>query len=341
LALTLICWPPGPYDDSTSKYPKSPMARAQNLDLYSNMDITPKVIQNVQRFYHLLEPRGGLEGLSMLGQVNIVNFADIFLSTRLGVRPLWPWPSQLRYALDLFHDLVLDPQAFQLSLVIGKGFTVVKNAPLREILSLAGRVTVAIDLHHRKAPMAPPIWELCPGRNAVQHQLCSLDPPSDPDPPHEDVITNMVRLALIIYSDFVLFPISDSTSIRPRLAYDLRKALVVLQPGWTISPPERELVTWCTTMGAMASHGTVHQEWYVPRLAQALYDDPRLLDWILFQTLMSHFLWWDDVLQPRCWDVWSEAVRSLQAGQAGQPEQFEQSQSTKLGGDGTVPNTML
>lgn len=73
LALTLICWPPGPYNETVSQYPESPMARAQNLDLYSNMEITPKVIQNVQWFYRLLELRGGLEGLSMLGQVNIVN----------------------------------------------------------------------------------------------------------------------------------------------------------------------------------------------------------------------------------------------------------------------------
>jgi hypothetical protein len=50
-------------------------------------------------------------------------------------------------------------------------------------------------------------------------------------------------------------------------------------------------------MGAMASESTVHQEWYIPRLAQALREDQRLLDWILFQTLMDHFLWWDCVLQ--------------------------------------------
>lgn len=67
----------------------------------------------------------------------------------------------------------------------------------------------------------------------------------------------------------------------------------------------------CITMGAMASESTVHQEWYIPRLAQALREDQRLLDWTLFQTLMDHFLWWDYVLRPRCWEVWSEAARML------------------------------
>lgn len=209
---------------------------------------------------------------------------------------------------------MLDPHAFQLSLVTGHGFSVVKNVQLRAIWTLAGRATLALDLYHRKAPFAPQVWELCPARNAVQHHLCSLDPPSHADLSHDDAIDDVVRLALLIYSDFVLFPISDATSIKPRLAYDLRTALVSLESRWVLSAAERELVTWCTTMGAMASFATVHQELYIARLAQALHDDPRLLDWILFQTLMSHFLWWDHVLQPRCWEVWVAATRSLKPG---------------------------
>ena len=133
-------------------------------------------------------------------------------------------------------------------------------------------------------------------------------------PSHDDSIYNIVRLATLIYSDLVLFPLGDSISIKPRLAYDLRKALEFLLAGNdTMSQEENDLITWCTTMGAIAAYGSVHQEWYVERLALALREDDHLVDWILFQTLMSHYLWWDHVLQPRCRDVWSEAIQMIQA----------------------------
>ncbi|OAP59845.1 hypothetical protein AYL99_04847 [Fonsecaea erecta] len=311
-ALILVTWPAGTHEEGPSKYPVSPMARGQNLHLFNNMILTPGRIQQIQRFYHILEPLGGLEGLSTLDHLQVFSFADAFVSSRLGVRPLWPWPNKLHHALDAFDDLVLDPRAFQLSLVMGRGFSCVKDARLRRLLMLACRTTLAIDLYHRKCPTAPSMRELCMARNAVQHQLCALDPPSDLVPSHDDSLYNMVRLAALIYSDLVIFPLGESVSVKSQLAYDLRKALELFFTGETLeAKAERELTLWCLIMGTMASYGTVHQEWYVAQLGCTLREDGRLLDWILFQTLMSHFLWWDHVLQPRCWDVWNEAAPSV------------------------------
>ena len=238
------------------------------------------------------------------------------VAVRLGVRPFWPWPPQLLYAVDLFKDLVLDPHAFQVSLILGKGFSFVHHPDLQQTLSLACRAIVGIDLYHRNAPTAPKIWEICPVRNAVMHRLCSLDPPPNSNSSRSDATYNIVRLSALIFGDFVLFPIPDSTSVKPRLVYDLRKALEAFFQGSPASRQERDLVTWCTAMGAMASHSTVHKEWYTGHLNSILRDDPRLLDWILFQTLMGHFLWWDFVLYPRCWDIWSEAVQLLASEQS-------------------------
>ncbi len=165
--------------------------------------------------------------------------------------------------------------------------------------------------------MAPKIWDISMVRTALQNQLCSLDPPTSLVSSHDDWLYDVVRLAALIYSDLVLFPISDTVSIKPRLAYDLRKALEFLQSRDNVdNQEENELILWCTTMGGVAAYGTVHQDCYIERLTMALREDGRLLDWILFQTLMSHYLWWDYVLQPRCWDVWSEAVQVVQPGRS-------------------------
>ncbi|EXJ69144.1 uncharacterized protein A1O5_08079 [Cladophialophora psammophila CBS 110553] len=314
LALLLVTWPAGIHEDAPSKYPVSPMATAQNLHLFNNMELTPGRIQQIQRLYRVLEPLGGLDGLSTPDHLHVFSFADTFVSSRLGVRPLWPWPKNLHDAFEAFNNLVLDPDAFQLSLVMGRGFSCVKNAQLLRLLMLACRATLAVDLYQRRVPAAPTIREICTVRNAVQHQLCSLDPPPDLVPSHDDSLYNMVRLATLIYSDLVLFPLGESVSVKSQLAYDLRKALELLFTGVPLkAQAECELTIWCLTMGTMASSETVHREWYVEQLGRSLREDRRLLDWILFQTLMSHFLWWDHVLQPRCWDGWNEAAQSIQA----------------------------
>ena len=167
-----------------------------------------------------------------------------------------------------------------------------------------------MDLYHRRAASAPKLWELTKVRNAIQHALCSLDPPTGLLPTHEDLLYDIVRLATLIYSDLVLFPLGECVLLR--LAYDLRKALELLSTGDGLqSRTQKELVLWCIAMGAMGSYGNVHQEWYVEQFSRAVREDERLSDWSLFQTLMSHYLWWKHVLQPRCLDVWSESVQLL------------------------------
>ena len=246
-------------------------------------------------------------------RTNLVCSADAFISSRLSVRPIWHWPKALRYHFDAFKDLVLDPHAFQLSLMLGRGFSCLKSREYHGILMLACRTTLALDLYHREVPVAPKIWEIAMVRVALQNQLCNLDPPTGLVPSHEDRLYDVVRLAALIYSDLVLFPIPDSGGIKPRLAYDLRKALELLDTrDIAHDQDESEIILWCTTMGAMAAYGSVHQECFVEKLTVALRNDERLQDWILFQTLMSQYLWWEYVLQPRCRDVWREAVQVVQ-----------------------------
>jgi hypothetical protein len=73
LALTLMIWPAGTYDASTSTYPVSPLTYGQNLDFFSNMNLGPTVIQHIHKFYRLLDTRGGIDGLAQVGQKHIVS----------------------------------------------------------------------------------------------------------------------------------------------------------------------------------------------------------------------------------------------------------------------------
>jgi hypothetical protein len=73
LASTLTIWPASTYDASTSRYPVSPLTYGQNLDFFSNMNLSSTVIQHIHNFYRLLETRGGIDGLAQVCQKQIVS----------------------------------------------------------------------------------------------------------------------------------------------------------------------------------------------------------------------------------------------------------------------------
>jgi hypothetical protein len=70
VALFLVVFTAGDYDGHVSKYPASPLAKAQSLHLYTNMEVTPGRILHIQRISRLLDTRGGLDGVSQNGWVN-------------------------------------------------------------------------------------------------------------------------------------------------------------------------------------------------------------------------------------------------------------------------------
>ncbi len=63
-ALFMVAFPPGEYEEFDHKYPRSPLATSQSLHRYSNLDLTPSRIQQIQNLSRLLETRGGLEGVA-------------------------------------------------------------------------------------------------------------------------------------------------------------------------------------------------------------------------------------------------------------------------------------
>jgi hypothetical protein len=245
---------------------------------------------------------------------------DVFVSTRLDIRPLWHWPASLKHLFESFDYLMLQEPVSPLASLLGRGFLQLAHAELLSVLMLASRATVAVDLYHRQTPHAPHLWDICKVRSAVQHRLCALEPPLClTDASYDELVHDGVRLAALIYSDLVLFPLECTKTIKPRLAYDLRKTLEALfKKDEFDGQQERDVITWCVTMGALAAFETVHQDWYLSQLSKIMSVDERVLAWVSFQALMSHFLWWDYVLQPRLWDVWLEC-RKL-AGPLGMDE---------------------
>jgi hypothetical protein len=162
--------------------------------------------------------------------------------------------------------------------------------------------TADLDAFHFGRPGALPEWELALRRNYAQHRLYSL-------PRLGDVHHLIGRLALLIYSDFVLFPIPPGPGVRPRLSSQLHDLIRYGQQGTELLEPD--FLTWATIMGAMASLGTRLETWYVGMSSVSLALHAVQEDWSALKRLVKKFLWWDHVLDPRLLYLWQHARMTL------------------------------
>ncbi len=200
----------------------------------------------------------------------------------------------------------MDHQALQLSDCLGTSFTCIEDYGLREALSMASTVTVALDQYNRKGPDSPSIWDLARARNVTQWLLCCLKQSSSYELSTHSGLHNACRLATLIYSDIILFPIPISNTIKVRLAGDLRTALDSYKLLRNQDCKCTDLLTWMVVMGGIAAISTIHRHWYVGLLSLRLAAGPST--WDHFKALLSRFLWWQYVLDLPGRSLWDEAM---------------------------------
>jgi len=241
----------------------------------------------------------------------VIISADTIVSTRLGVRPGWKWPAALPESLRRSGEHVLDQNAVELMQIMGSGFSEVHHPGMRHALLLMCELTVALDHCHRGGSTAPATWNVARMRVAVQHRFCSFDPISPDQTNFAEVQFELCRLSALIFSDLVLFPIPEPSSIKSRLLYDLSRILdkcdihenrPSAKPGsvassWHLSA-NRDFLAWCVMIGAAAAstYSTVFQSRYINRLERLIRLDERLRSWDFYKGLVTKYLWWDYVL---------------------------------------------
>lgn len=176
---------------------------------------------------------------------------------------------------------------------------------LLDVLDLMIVVTHAVDNYHQGHHPMPALLDIIRARNAVQHRLLSLISPSFATPVELATFTTC-RLAAMIYSEMVLFPMPLIAGVKPRLAYMLRKAL-----GSDVQIPETSSMTqlrlWMVIFGAIAAKGTENRLWYIERLSSLMtvIDSKEYSD---FVRTMKRYLWWDYACQEPALAAWSEAL---------------------------------
>jgi hypothetical protein len=205
----------------------------------------------------------------------------------------------------------MDMEALRLSQTLGQGFNVLSQNDLQKdlvkILESMTEITVALDHNQRGGRYAPSLSDVVAARTATQHRLLSLAPPSSGIPESDECIYNATRVAALIYSDMVLFPLPPASAIKPKLADMLRRALdcCTLQSCWGWHP---SLMLWAIVLGGIAASSTSHRHWYASRL-YTLSTELGLYSWELTKEILSSFLWWDYVCDQPAKKLWHESYQ--------------------------------
>ncbi|KAI1607917.1 hypothetical protein EDD37DRAFT_670367 [Exophiala viscosa] len=289
-------------------HPPSPLASAQNLHVYGNMVADE---QHTQAILLLIKQKGGLEAFELFGMADTMALCDLYFSTKHICRPAFSLrrpPQSL--VVDGKH--VLDSRAIELDSELGTGFRYFRSnstsCELLEVLQSFSEVTNALDHHARGGSTAPELVDLIEARNASQHRLLSNLPERVDLTDAESCVQQATRLATLIFSDMVVFPLPPTQRVKPRLARNLIDILEAcdLLRCWDL---HGQVLMWALTLGAIAASFTPERIWYVDQLKYrcSVWSVDELP---LLESICSKFLWWGEVCGGPVLTLWSE----VQAG---------------------------
>lgn len=192
----------------------------------------------------------------------------------------------------------MDEEAVRLYTDLGAGFKYLdimqQVCPgFLEVLEMMCEVTTALDQYSRNATGAPDIADLLKARNTVQHALLSAASRGSGSDSRRTIYEKLCRLAALIFSDMVIFPIPPAQGLKSRLAKMLQSTLerVDQEPATSI---HSRLLVWITMMGAIASASTAYHCWYLQRLHSQLLQ-LKLTSWRDLRELCAKHLWWSPV----------------------------------------------
>jgi hypothetical protein len=167
------------------------------------------------------------------------------------------------------------------------------------------------------------------GRNETQHELLS-HPTSQYEPGrpgtdeerlyhtdarHQQALSELTRLAAVIFSDMVLFPLAWSACVKPRMASRMRKIMLFSgirgggHPSHPTSQSHTRLLLWILWFGNFGAFRSNDQEWLETELRNHIifmYGEKRAADDLdKAQEVLRGFLWCEQICGPPGLDLWS------------------------------------
>ena len=198
---------------------------------------------------------------------------------------------------------------------LGQGFVVLhrilkpdKVVHLYPVLCRLSDYTLAVDDYVEGRSEAQSLGCIAAERNFVQHSLMSLVPEEQATGEQQDPIYDLCRLAAMIYSLIVVFPLPVQTAPFSKLARQVKEQMShpAVHARWSESP---QLMLWITFMAAIASIGINERSWYVSTLDR-LVSRLGIGSWTEVKGLLLDFLWYGSISDVDGADLWKEVQQS-------------------------------
>jgi hypothetical protein len=177
---------------------------------------------------------------------------------------------------------------------------------LLSVLQNMSLICVALERPEACESNSSAFNDLIRTRNTVQHRLLSL-PRRDFILIVDHAVFEACRLAAMIFSDLVIFPLPSATKVRSRLAGMLRRTLERIAIDYKRNV-HGQVLLWTVVVGAAAASDLEeHQSWYRSTLRQYC-DTLEVQEWQDLHSIMKRHLWFGQVCNIPAQRLWSQAI---------------------------------
>lgn len=329
---------------------ESPLARAQMLHFYGRLN---QEAAHMSALRTLIAHNNGTTSIELPGLAGAVELGDILNSTITHRRPCVDVPQPITPAVRPFlaldrrdDDAAAAGGSSLLSALGGKMVGVLlpegrQSGALLDGMVMCRAVVGALDAFvvsqarglgkgREKGKAEITLTDLTISRNAAHYAILSLAPANALWGP-QFALYEAMRVGMLVFSDFVLFPLPETTGVRRRYVRGLREAVEALEVGfkggWAAGGEVLGVVGWCVMMGALAAEGEGEHgvglweceeersgegdvAFFVGRV-KTNFGMLGASTWTEVHALLARWLWWDWLLGERGMALWEAKRRHV------------------------------
>ncbi|OCT44561.1 hypothetical protein CLCR_05640 [Cladophialophora carrionii] len=293
-----------------------PMLKSlQWLDVYGLLSDHPIHAAGLMQ---LIKLRGGLHEIRTPGIAATVFFFGILNASKHLTSPLFPFVPLVEDAepnQTLWSLLGTSPSELRDEFVFGGLSDLGLTNEMAMVMVAMQRYGQSVQLFVDGALADLDLARFCDKRNLIQHTLLSLPPQEDlPASDAPRPIYEPTRLAMLIYSLTVIFPLPHQAAPIALLVERLRSALrgTDMRTSWSSSHQVRRLLVWILFIGGIAARDMPDdRSWFVALLRRLTTTGNRLNKYEhLKREVLNRILWLDRSCDAAGRVLWTEILCS-------------------------------
>jgi hypothetical protein len=179
---------------------------------------------------------------------------------------------------------------------------------LAEVFQAMNTYTSVLEAYHEGLILEPNMCKIIDQRNLIQYRLMSL--PSAVQLGDIAISRNSVyevcRIAGIIFSVGVIFPLPGQSSPLPSLAKQLKQELENSHFNlFQHSPDTVDVLIWILVLGGIAATGPAERIWFTQAISKYI-GYAHLLQWVDLKRTLKKMLWLDTACDDAGQQLWEE-----------------------------------